>query len=142
VPGVSDNVIVRSIVGRFLEHSRIYRFENDGNPEIYLASADWTARNFFRRVEICFPIEDAELRERVDQTLDTYWKDNAKAREQRTEPTYVRRALEGERVDVQALFLEQRKRKKPDVDMRSLVAKTKTNSNKAKQREQKVGQPA
>ena len=115
VPGVSDNVIVRSIVGRFLEHSRIYRFENAGNPEIYLASADWTARNFFRRVEISFPIEDAELRERVDQMLDTYWKDNAKARELRTEATYVRRAVEGERVDVQALFLEQaRKRKKPD----------------------------
>src|ERR1700736_1576547 len=121
VPGVSDNVVVRSIVGRFLEHSRIYRFENAGNPEIYLASADWTARNFFRRVEISFPIEDAELRERVDQILDTYWKDNAKARELRTEPTYVRRAVEGERVDVQALLLEQaRKRKKPDADMRSL----------------------
>ena len=119
VPGVSDNVIVRSIVGRFLEHSRIYRFENAGSPEVYLASADWTARNFFRRVEISFPIEDAELRERIDQILDNYWKDNAKAREQGTEPTYVRKALEGERVDVQALFLEQaRKRKKPDVDMR------------------------
>jgi polyphosphate kinase len=142
VLGVSDNVIVRSIVGRFLEHSRIYRFENAGNPEIYLASADWTARNFFRRVEISFPIEDAELRERVDQILDTYWKDNAKARELRTEPTYVRRAVEGERVDVQALLLEQaRKRKKPDADMRSLVAKTIANSNKAIQREQKVGQP-
>jgi len=142
-PGVSDNVIVRSIVGRFLEHSRIYRFENAGNPEIYLASADWTEGNFFRRVEICFPIKDAELRERVDQILDTYWKDNVKAREQRTEPTYIRRALEGERLDVQALFLEQaRKWKKTDVDVRSLVVKTKTNSNKAMQREQKLGQPA
>jgi polyphosphate kinase len=144
VPGVSDNVIVRSIVGRFLEHSRIYRFENAGNPEIYLASADWTARNFFRRVEICFPIEDVELCERVDQILDAYWKDNAKAREQRTDPTYARRPLEEERVDVQAFFLERaRKRKKPEVDVRSLVAKTKakTNTKKATQREQKVGQP-
>jgi polyphosphate kinase len=126
VPGVSENVIVRSIVGRFLEHSRIYRFENAGNPEIYLASADWTARNFFGRVEICFPIEDKELRERVDQILDLYWKDNVKAREQRTEPTYVRRVLQGERVDVQAFLLEQaRKRRKPDADLRSLVVKTK-----------------
>jgi polyphosphate kinase len=142
VPGVSDNVSVRSIVGRFLEHSRIYRFENAGNPEVYLASADWTERNFFRRVEICFPVEDAELRARVDQCLDTYWKDNVKAREQRTEPTYIRRALDGERVDSQALFLEQaRKRKKPDVDVRSLVVKTKTDSSKAMQREQKVSQP-
>jgi polyphosphate kinase len=140
---VSDNVVVRSIVGRFLEHSRIYRFENAGNPEIYLASADWTARNFFRRVEVCFPVEDAELRGRVDQILDTYWKDNVKAREQMAEPTYVRRAVEGERVDAQALSREQaRQRKKPNVDVRSLVIKTKTNSGKALQQEQKVGQPA
>src|ERR1700726_82125 len=120
VPGVSDNVSVRSIVGRFLEHSRIYRFENAGNPELYLASADWTARNFFRRVEVCFPVEDATLRERVDQCLDTYWQDNVKARETGNEVTYVRRAVEGERVDVQALLLEQaRQRKKPSVDVRS-----------------------
>jgi polyphosphate kinase len=143
VPGVSDNVTVRSIVGRFLEHSRIYRFENGGNPEIYLASADWTVKNFFRRVEICFPIEDAELRARIDQILETYWKDNVKAREQRTEPTYVRRALEGERVDVQGLLVEQaRKWKKPDVDVRSLVVKTKSNSSKAMLPGQKLGQPA
>jgi polyphosphate kinase len=143
VPGVSDNVIVRSIVGRFLEHSRIYRFENAGNPEIYLAGADWTERNFFGRVEICFPIEDAELRERVDQILDGYWKDNVKAREQRAEPTLVRRDLEKERVDIQALFLEQvRRRKKPAVDVRSLVVKTKARSNKAMKREQKEDQPA
>src|ERR1700726_2840277 len=89
VHGVSDNVVVRSIVGRFLEHSRVYRFENAGKPEIYLASADWTARNFFRRVEVCFPVEDATLRERVDQCLDTYWQDNVKARETGTELTYV-----------------------------------------------------
>ena len=143
VQGVSDNVIVRSIVGRFLEHSRIYRFENAGNPEIYLASADWTARNFLRRVEVCFPVEDAELRERVDQALDIYWRDNVKAREQTVGPTYVRRPVEGERVDAQALFREQaRQRKKPNIDVRSLVIKTKTNTGKAMQQEEKVGQPA
>jgi polyphosphate kinase len=126
MPGVSDNVVVRSIVGRFLEHSRIYRFENAGKPEIYLASADWTARNFFRRVEICFPVEDAELRERLDQVLSTYWKDNVKAREQSTESTYIRRPIKGERVDAQAFFLEQAcNRKQPDVDVRprALTAK-------------------
>ena len=79
---LSENITVRSIVGRFLEHSRIYRFENGGRPEIYLASADWMARNFFRRVETCFPIEDAELRAQIDQILDIYWRDNVKAREQ------------------------------------------------------------
>jgi polyphosphate kinase len=143
VHGVSDNVVVRSIVGRFLEHSRIYRFENAGNPEIYLASADWTARNFFRRVEVCFPVQDAELRERVDRILEVYWKDNVKAREQASDATYFRRALEGERVDAQALFREEaRQRKKPSVDVRSLVIKTKVNSNLSIQQEQKIGQPA
>ena len=82
VPGASDNVTVRSIVGRYLEHSRIYRFENAGNPEVYFASADWMARNFFRRVETCFPVQDADLRAQIDQILDIYWNDNVKAREQ------------------------------------------------------------
>ena len=105
IPGVSDSVTVRSIVGRFLEHSRIYRFENAGNPEIYLASADWTARNFFRRVEICFPVDDPELRHRIDQIIATYWKDNVKAREQGLDPTYFRRPVEGDPVNAQAAFL-------------------------------------
>jgi polyphosphate kinase len=143
VPGVSDNVVVRSIVGRFLEHSRVYRFENAGQPEIYLASADWTARNFFRRVEVCFPVQDADLRDRVDQILDTYWRDNVKAREQTSDGTYFRRPVEGERVDAQALFREQaRQRKRPMVDVRALVIKTKTNSSKPAQQDQKIGQPA
>src|ERR1700731_2847730 len=143
MPGVSDNVTVRSIVGRFLEHSRIYRFENAGNPEVYLASADWMARNFFRRVETCFPVENADLRAQIDQILDIYWKDNVKAREQGPEPTYLRRALEGERVDAQALFREQaRKWKQPEVVVKSLVVKTNAKSKEAIRREQKVGQPA
>jgi polyphosphate kinase len=143
LPGVSDNVVVRSIVGRFLEHSRVYRFQNAGNPEIYLASADWTARNFFRRVEVCFPVEDPDLRDQVDQILDIYWKDNVKAREQRSDTTYIRRPVDGERVDAQALFREQaRQRKKPNIDVRSLVIKTKAGTNKSTQHEHKVGQPA
>ena len=143
VPGVSDNVTVRSIVGRFLEHSRIYRFENAGNPEIYLASADWTLRNFFGRVEICFPVEDTELRERIDHMLSVYWNDNVKAREQRAEPTYIRRVVEGEQVDAQALFQEQaRKWKKPEADLRSLVVKPKTAGSQAIHRAQNLGQPA
>jgi len=106
IPGVSENITVRSIVGRFLEHSRVYRFENAGNPEIYLASADWTARNFLRRVEISWPLEDAALRDRVENILETYWRDNVKAREQRAEATYVRVPSEDPRVDAQASFLE------------------------------------
>jgi polyphosphate kinase len=143
VPGVSENVIVRSIVGRFLEHSRIYRFENAGTPQIYLASADWTQRNFFRRVEICFPIEDKELRERVDRILDIYWKDNVKAREQGPELTYMRRPVEGQGVDAQTLFLDQAStRKKPDVDIGTLPVKTKADRRKSVDRDQRADQPA
>jgi polyphosphate kinase len=105
IPGVSESVTVHSIVGRFLEHSRIYRFENAGNPEIYLASADWTARNFFRRVEICFPVDDPALCHRIDQVIATYWNDNVKAREQGLDPTYVRRPLEGDPVNAQEALL-------------------------------------
>ena len=69
VPGVSENITVRSIVGRFLEHSRVCYFENGGDPEMYCASADWMERNFFRRVEVAFPIERALHRERILQDL-------------------------------------------------------------------------
>src|SRR6476646_5102194 len=106
VAGVSDNITVRSLVGRFLEHSRILRFENGGRPEVYLASADWMARNFFRRVETCFPIEEVELRGQVDQMLEVYWKDNVKAREQGQGLTYLRRPIDGAPVvDAQEHFL-------------------------------------
>jgi polyphosphate kinase len=141
VPGISDNITVRSLVGRFLEHSRIFRFENAGHPEVYLASADWMARNFFRRVESCFPVEDADLRRQIDQMLDIYWRDNVKAREQGTEPTYFRRPIEGEQVDAQSYFLEQAlKRKKPNVDAKPLLVKSATKDSK--KRPEKVGQPA
>src|SRR6202043_1946136 len=63
IPGLSENIRVISIVGRFLEHSRIYYFSNDGQPLVYLSSADWMPRNFFRRIEIAFPIETPALRD-------------------------------------------------------------------------------
>jgi polyphosphate kinase len=136
VPGVSDNVTVRSLVGKYLEHSRIYRFENAGKPEVYFASADWMARNFFRRVETCFPIEEAKLRAQIDQIIEIYWNDNVKAREQGSEPTYLRRSLEGERVDAQAMFREQaQKRKQPDIVAKSFVVKTPAKSKEAVHRE-------
>ena len=65
IPGVSENISVRSIVGNFLEHSRIFYFENDGSPEMYCASADWMPRNLERRVEILFPIEEMGDRKSV-----------------------------------------------------------------------------
>ena len=69
IRGISENITVRSIVGRFLEHSRVYYFHNDGNPEIYCASADWMERNFFRRIEVCFPIERKQHRDRIVEDL-------------------------------------------------------------------------
>ncbi|MDF4024324.1 polyphosphate kinase 1 [Luteibacter sp. PPL201] len=80
VPGVSDNIRVRSIVGRFLEHSRVYWFGNDGQPELYCASADWMERNLMRRIEIGVPILDPALADRVyTETLDLYLRDNTQA---------------------------------------------------------------
>ena len=80
VPGISDNIRVRSIVGRFLEHSRVYWFENGGEPEIFCSSADWMERNMLRRIEVCFPLLDAELGKRVyDEALANYLADNTQA---------------------------------------------------------------
>jgi polyphosphate kinase len=81
VPGVSENIRVVSIVGRFLEHSRIFCFGNGGKPKVYLGSADWMPRNLFRRVEVVFPVRDPVLRKRVtDEILPTYLADCVKAR--------------------------------------------------------------
>ena len=79
VTGVSDNIRVRSIVGRFLEHSRVFYFGNDGESELYLASADWMERNFFRRVEIAFPVREQTHRERILRDLNFYLADNIQA---------------------------------------------------------------
>jgi polyphosphate kinase len=88
VPGVSENIRVRSIVGRFLEHSRCYYFHNNGDEELYLASADWMERNFFRRIELVFPILDPALKARVMGDLDTYLADNIQAWELRADGIY------------------------------------------------------
>ncbi|HWB60361.1 MAG TPA: polyphosphate kinase 1 [Chthoniobacteraceae bacterium] len=81
VPGVSERIHVRSIVGRFLEHSRIYQFTNGGDRLVYLASADWMPRNFYRRVETCFPIEEEAFKKQIAEVLEIYWSDTSKARE-------------------------------------------------------------
>lgn len=79
IPGVSDNIEVRSIIGRFLEHTRVYAFTNAGNEEVYVASADVMNRNMFRRVECCFPIENKKLHHRIHLDLELYLKDNSQA---------------------------------------------------------------
>jgi polyphosphate kinase len=89
VPGVSDNIRVRSIVGRFLEHSRVYWFDNDGSPDLFCASADWLERNLLRRVETGFPILDPDLAARVKrEVLDHYLADNLNAWDLQADGSY------------------------------------------------------
>jgi polyphosphate kinase len=90
LPGISDHISVRSIVGRFLEHSRVFYFENAGEPELYCASADWMERNFYRRVEVAFPIKRPAHRERILQDLGICLADNTQAWELETDGSYVR----------------------------------------------------
>lgn len=89
IKGLSENIHVRSIVGRFLEHSRIFYFKNDGNEEVYLSSADMMQRNLDRRIEITFPVEDKKLKDEIiNNILAVYLKDNVKARELHSDGTY------------------------------------------------------
>ncbi len=95
VPGLSENISVRSIVGNFLEHSRILYFLNDGSPEVYMGSADWMPRNLDRRVEIMFPVEDERLKEAVIHILDVELEDNVKAHLLQPDGTYVKEDKRG-----------------------------------------------
>ena len=105
VPGLSENIKVRSIIGRFLEHSRIYYFRNDLAHDTYLASADWMSRNLFRRIEVAFPILDKTLKRRViTEGLNPYMKDNTNAWELEPDGHYQRRKPRGK----QAAFSAQR----------------------------------
>jgi polyphosphate kinase len=93
--GISERIRVRSVIGRFLEHTRIYYFENGGAAEIYCSSADWMERNMFRRVEIAYPIQDAGLRKRVYKDLQHYLKDNLQAWMLHTDGSYERLVVKG-----------------------------------------------
>jgi polyphosphate kinase len=91
VPGLSDNVRVVSIVGRFLEHSRVVRFENGGEPEFWIGSADWMPRNLDRRVEVMCRVRATPLRERLEGILELYLRDDVKARELQPDGSHRRR---------------------------------------------------
>ena len=88
VPGVSENIRVVSLVGQLLEHSRIFRFENGGNPKLYLGSADWMPRNLDRRVELVFPVEDEDIIRRVEEVIALTQEDTVNAREQNGDGVY------------------------------------------------------
>jgi polyphosphate kinase len=91
VPGLSENIRVISIIGRFLEHSRIYYFHNGGQPEYYIGSADWMSRNLDWRVEGITPILDPELQKELDFILKTVWTDHRQAWELQSDGNYARR---------------------------------------------------
>ena len=95
IPGLSENITVCSIVGNFLEHSRIFYFENDGEPQIFMGSADWMPRNLDRRVEILFPVEDEKLKARICHILEVQLADNVKAQYLRPDGTYAKRNRRG-----------------------------------------------
>ena len=121
IPGISENIRVRSIVGRFLEHSRVFYFLNSGNEEIYMGSADWMPRNLDKRVEILFPVEDSKLKSKVKEILDIQLRDNRGAHiliDSQYERPYMNDADE---FDCQKYFSEMAKKRK------------KTNENDVKQ---------
>ncbi|MGB2575973.1 RNA degradosome polyphosphate kinase [Leuconostoc citreum] len=107
VSDVSETISVHSIVGRFLEHSRIYSFENDGNPKVYLSSADLMTRNLDRRVELLFPLKDDKLRDKVLEIFETMWQDNVKTRVLQADGQYEKKDRRGvARLNAQETFIE------------------------------------
>jgi polyphosphate kinase len=118
VEGLSENIRVVSIVDRYLEHSRIFYFQNGGTPELYCSSADWMNRNLDRRIELMFPILDKAAFEDVKSILDTYFEDNTRAMELQSNGSWqpVERGKKDEAVRAQDLLYKKYKQleeKKP-----------------------------
>jgi len=98
VPGVSDNIQVRSVIGRFLEHARVYSFANGGEREVWCSSADWMERNLFQRVEVAFPILDPKLKQRIfEETIELPWKKRILAWDMQADGVYVSTSETGEK---------------------------------------------
>lgn len=110
IPGISETIEVRSIIGRFLEHSRVYFFENDGNPEVFASSADFLPRNMFRRVEVCFPMVQKKLADRLREDLEAILRDNVNAWILQSDGSYVRVEATAHPFEAQTSFLERFKR--------------------------------
>jgi polyphosphate kinase len=139
IRGLSHRIRVRSVVGRFLEHSRIYYFENAGQPEIYLGSADWMPRNLYERVEVMFPLHDPQLRQKVyEEILVKYLSDTTKSRILHRDGTYTRAYQANGRVNgkgfaVQDFFMELAEGKHPHPEIAANGdAKKHTNGRAAK----------
>ena len=106
IEGVSDNIRVSSVIGRFLEHSRLFWFANGDTPEMYIGSADWMGRNLDRRVEAVVPIEDANLHEKLLRLIDVYLSDNCTAWDMQSDGSFVQRIPEDENLAVQPSLIE------------------------------------
>ena len=112
VPGLSENISVRSIVGNFLEHSRIFYFYNDGFEDIYMGSADWMPRNLDKRVEITFPVEDPDLKKRIKDILKIQLADTLKAHIMQPDGSYEKQDLRGKvKLDSQMYFAEEARKR-------------------------------
>ncbi len=106
IEGISDNIHVSSVIGRFLEHSRLFWFANGGDDEVYIGSADWMGRNLDRRVEAVVPVEDPALHQRLLRLVDTYLADNCTAWDMQPDGSFVRRIPEEESVAAQATLMQ------------------------------------
>lgn len=106
IEGVSDHIRVRSIVGRHLEHARAFVFENGGQREVYLSSADWMPRNLYRRVELMFPVKDAALARAVENVLSLQWNDTEKARTRLADGSYVLSPRHADGINAQETLLK------------------------------------
>ena len=118
VKGLSENISVRSIVGTFLEHSRIFYFENGGEYEIYMGSADWMPRNLDKRVEILFPVEDDDLKEEICHILNMQLSDTIKAHIMQPDGTYAKVDRRGKTaLNSQMYFCEEAIKNAPATDL-------------------------
>ena len=107
IPGYTENIEIRSIVGRYLEHSRIYIFGIEERRKIYIASADFMTRNTVKRVEVAIPIESEELKVRIEEMFITMLSDNKKARKMKPNGLYEKLPIDGTEVNAQELLFEQ-----------------------------------
>ena len=107
IPGLSENIRVRSVVGRFLEHSRVFWFSNGGDDEVYIGSADWMSRNLKNRIEVVAPVTEPRAKRFLrDVLLDTYLSDNTKARELQPDGRYIPFERGSETFNSQVYFMD------------------------------------
>jgi polyphosphate kinase len=130
IPGVSENIRVRSLIGRFLEHSRIFVFHNDGDTEIYMGSADWMPRNLDKRVEILFPVEDKKSKEQLLDIMAKQLLDTERAHVMQLDGRYIKTKVEdADKLDSQKHFISmavsKNKKKRKNVNKRVFEPRTK-----------------